>query len=135
MISLWWINPLWRPSPRSQRAAEDSGERQDHLADVAPLVNVPVRLRGLLDGERAIHARADAPFVCVAQQRLHLRADDRLLIPKMAQIDARDGAVVVHERKRTEARPAHYFPCRREQVSASARCQIGHAVAHEAPER
>src|SRR6185312_3523226 len=95
---------IWARARRSGADLAPSG-RQHDLADVMAALDVAVRRRRFLQGKRAIDDRAELAQRLPFEDLLHRAAQQPDMAPEMADIDAEDAAIVVHQPEQVEARP------------------------------
>src|SRR4051812_35888455 len=79
-------------------------ELEEDLAHVLPVLDEPVRLGRLGEGEDLVHARPDHAFLVEVDQAVELGADELRPFGDMVHVDAEDRAVRAHELERLPAR-------------------------------
>src|SRR5215472_13832754 len=77
--------------------------RQHDLTDIVATLDVAMRRRCFLQGKRAIDDGAELAQRLPLEKLLHRAAQQHDMTPEMADIDAEDAAIVVHQPEQVEA--------------------------------
>src|SRR5690242_18988252 len=81
----------------TSRIQDSPSAGEDDLAHVLPLLDEPVRRRGVDQRERLPDDRLDAPGLAVGEEPEHLPAEQVDPVPEVPAVHAYHGLVVVHE--------------------------------------
>ena len=121
---------LRRLTPEPAASSARLGHEQ-HLADVAPPLDVAVRLRRALEREHPIDARPDGAPAMELEERGELLAEQLRLAPQVPHVDAPHRPVVVHEADgRVERHPRQLAP-RAQHAAVLTGGEVREAVSHQ----
>src|SRR5579883_908348 len=97
-----------RPSADLTRYREELTSRDEHdFADIAPRLDMGVRRRGFGEGKGAIDDGIDLALRLPTQDVAEPAPHRLLLAPEMAEIDAEETAIGIHQRQGRQAQPGN----------------------------